>query len=45
MSKNAFFRGKTGFPSKVKTPPKPTKTDKEGLGPSEVAVRATSPDP
>ena len=47
----AFFGGKTGFLSikknkaKKKTKTKKTKRTKEGLGPSEVALWATSPDP
>ena len=49
-----FSRGKTGFLSigskemkgkKQKTKQNKTKTNKDGLGPSEVALRATSPDP
>ena len=49
-----FFQGGGGdsFPSSNKTKQnkklkkkKQTKTNKEGLGPSEVALRATSPHP
>ena len=46
-----FFRGKTRFfcikqpKNQQKKTTKTTKTNKEGLGPSEVALRATSPDP
>ena len=52
-----FFRGKTGFLSiknkerktkkkkKTKTKEQKQKEIKEGLGPSEVALWATSPDP
>ena len=44
------FRGETGFSikskeSQGKTKTKQTKKTKEGLGPSEVALWATSPDP
>ena len=49
ISKNALFRGKTGFfsiKSKERKRRKKNNTqNKEGLGPSEVALRATSPDP
>ena len=52
-----FLGGKTGFfllktkkgkeakKKKTKKENKQKKTNKEGLGPSEVALRATSPDP
>ena len=45
-----FLGGKQGFFLVLKTKNKKqnnktTKTNKEGLGPSEVALRATSPDP
>ena len=45
-NKDALLRGKTGFFS-IRSKGKETKIkkDKEGLGPSEVALRATSPDP
>ena len=42
-----FLGGKTGFLS-IKSKERkgtPQKKNKEGLGPSEVALRATSPDP
>ena len=53
LTKNAFFRGKTGFfllkAKKGKQKKKQNKNkktiNKEGLGPSEVALLATSPDP
>ena len=43
-----FLGGKQGFSIKNKERrinKKTTKTNKDGLGPSEVALRATSPDP
>ena len=41
-----FLGGKTGFLSiKSKERKGTKKKNKEGLGPSEVALRATSPDP
>ena len=40
INKNALFKGEKHFSIKSKE-----KTKKEGPGPSEVAVRATSPDP
>ena len=52
-NKNALFQGKTVFSIKTKkgkqrkkkTKTKKQKDNKEGLGPSEVALWATSPDP
>ena len=41
INKHAFFRGKTAFLKHKKD----TNQKNEGLGPSEVALRATSPDP
>ena len=51
MSKNVLFQGQKSFlflrkqKTKHKNKRKPRKNNKEGLGPSEVALWATSLDP